>query len=89
MSAWYVLNAIGFYQVCPGDPTYTVGRPIVDNATIHIPGGIFEIVVHNNSISNKYVEKLVLNGVELEQPFFSHKTLMNGGKLEFYMSSEH
>jgi len=89
MSAWYVLNAIGFYQVCPGDPTYTIGRPIVDNAKIRVPGGIFEIVVHDNSKENKYIEKIVLNGVELTKPFFSHNELMNGGELEFFMTSSH
>lgn len=88
MSAWYVLNAIGFYQVCPGDPTYTIGRPIVDNAKIRVPGGVFEIEVHNNSRANKFVEKVVLNGSELAEPFFSHDDLMKGGKLEFYMCEE-
>jgi len=88
MSAWYVLNAIGFYQVCPGDPTYTIGRPIVDNAKIKVPGGVFEIVVHNNSKENKFIEKLVLNDTQLEAPFFSHNDLMKGGKLEFFMSDK-
>ena len=89
MSAWYVLNAIGFYQVCPGDPTYTIGRPIVDKARIQVPGGIFEIVVHNNSRSNKFIDKVLLNGTELSEPFFSHKELMQGGKLEFFMRATH
>ncbi|WP_430971717.1 GH92 family glycosyl hydrolase [Sunxiuqinia rutila] len=88
MSAWYVLNAIGFYQVCPGDPTYTIGRPIVDQAKIHVPGGVFEIVAHHNSRENKYIEKLVLNGKELDKPFFTHDELMKGGKLEFFMTSK-
>ena len=89
MSAWYVLNAIGFYQVCPGDPTYTIGRPIVDHANIRVPGGIFEIIVHNNSRENKYIEKVTLNDTELTKPFFSHDKLMKGGKLEFFMSNGH
>ncbi|MCY1720719.1 GH92 family glycosyl hydrolase [Prolixibacteraceae bacterium Z1-6] len=89
MSAWYVLSAIGFYQVCPGDPTYTIGRPLVDTAKIQVPGGVFEIVAHNNSRDNKFVEKVVLNGTALEEPFFSHSDLMKGGKLEFFMSAVH
>ncbi len=89
MSAWYVLNAIGFYQVCPGDPTYTIGRPIVDSAKIKVPGGVFQIVVHNNSKENKFIEKTVLNGTQLQKPFFAHSDLMKGGKLEFFMSAKH
>lgn len=87
MSAWYVLSAIGFYQVCPGDPTYTVGRPIVNKATLTVPGGKFEIMVHDNSLENKYVSKILLNGNELVKPFFSHRDLMKGGKLEFFMTN--
>lgn len=26
MSAWYILNSMGFYQVCPGKPVYSIGR---------------------------------------------------------------
>jgi predicted alpha-1,2-mannosidase len=89
MSAWYVLNTLGFYQVCPGDPTYTIGRPLVDKAQIRVPGGTFKIVAHNNSKENKFVEKLILNGQELSEPFFSHDDLMKGGKLEFFMSETH
>ena len=39
MSAWYVMSAMGFYQVCPGIPLYTIGRPIVDKASIQVAGG--------------------------------------------------
>ena len=88
MSAWYVLSALGFYQVCPGDPTYTIGRPIIDKATISFPGGKFDIIAHNNSSENKYVQRTILNGRELEKPFFSHDELMKGGRLEFFMTNE-
>ncbi len=87
MSAWYVLSALGFYQVCPGDPTYTTGRPMVDRAMITVAGGQFEIVAHNNSAENKYVKEMRLNGQKLEEPFFSHADVMKGGKLEFFMTN--
>jgi predicted alpha-1,2-mannosidase len=34
MSAWYVLNALGIYQMAPGNPEFMVGRPIIDHAKI-------------------------------------------------------
>lgn len=86
MSAWYVMSALGFYQVCPGDPTYTTGRPMIDRAVITVPGGQFEIIAHNNSAENKYVKEIRLNGQKLDQPFFSHTDVMKGGKLEFFMT---
>lgn len=89
MSAWYVMSAMGFYQVCPGIPVYTVGRPMVDKATIRVAGGTFEIVVTNNSPENKYVKSIKLNGQELATPFFSHADLVKGGKMEIEMSATH
>ncbi len=88
MSAWYVMSALGFYQVCPGDATYTTGRPMVDKATINLPQGKLEIIAHNNSPKNLYVEKVVLNGKVLNRPFFTHEQLLAGGQLEFYMTSQ-
>ena len=37
MSAWYILNSMGFYQVCPGKPVYSIGRPLFDEVVIHLP----------------------------------------------------
>ncbi|WP_430811997.1 MULTISPECIES: GH92 family glycosyl hydrolase [unclassified Carboxylicivirga] len=88
MSAWYVMSALGFYQVCPGDPTYTTGRPMVDKATIRVGEGQLQIIAHNNSAENMYVEKILLNGRQLEKPFFTHEQLMDGGTLEFFMSNK-
>lgn len=89
MSAWYVMSALGFYQVAPGIPVYTLGRPMVDKALIHVKGGIFEILVKDNSAANKYIKEVKLNGKILDTPFISHEEIMKGGKLEFVMSSTH
>ena len=89
MSAWFVLNSMGFYQVCPGKPLYSIGRPLFDKATIHLKGGkTFTIVTHNNSRENKYVQKMVLNGKELNAPFFAHQDMIDGGTLELTMGGE-
>ena len=57
MSAWYVMNAIGLYQMTPGNNTFYVGRPIVDRAVLSIEDGFFTINVKNNSKENKYVKR--------------------------------
>ena len=56
MSAWYVMNAIGLYQMTPGDNTFYIGRPIVDHATLSLDKGSFTIKVLNHSEENKYVQ---------------------------------
>lgn len=89
MSAWYVLSALGFYQVCPGIPMYAIGRPMVDKATIPVAGGNFEIIVKNNSPENKYVKEAKLNGKVLDTLFFPHADLVKGGTLEIEMTAVH
>ena len=89
MSAWYILSAMGFYQVCPGIPTYTIGRPIVDKAVMKLKDGkTFTVVVTNNSKENKYVQKMTLNGKALEKPFFEHSDIVAGGTLEIEMGPQ-
>lgn len=89
MSAWYILNAMGFYQVCPGEPVYSIGRPLFEEVIIHLPGQKdFVIRTKNNSKENKYVQSILLNGKPLEQPFFTHSDLTAGGVMEISMGAE-
>ena len=83
------MNAMGFYQVCPGKPVYSIGRPLFNEATIHLNAGkTFKIVAHNNSRDNMYVQSMVLNGKELQTPFFTHQDIVDGGVLELTMGDK-
>ncbi|WP_445735907.1 GH92 family glycosyl hydrolase [Mariniflexile sp.] len=86
MSAWYVLNAIGLYQMTPGDNQYYIGRPMIDSAEIKLKNGSFKIEVMNNSAKNKYVEKVLLNGKKLEANKIEYNDIKAGSVLEIYMS---
>lgn len=87
MSAWYILNSMGFYQVCPGKPVYSIGRPLFEEVTINLPDRkTFVIRTHNNSKTNKYIESVLLNGKPLDVPFFTHDDLVRGGMMEITMS---
>lgn len=87
MSAWYILNSLGFYQVCPGKPVYSIGRPWFREATINLPGGKkIAIKVNNYSKENKYVTSVGLNGKELKEPFFTHADIASGATFEYTMS---
>ena len=88
MSAWYVLNAMGFYSFSPGDPRYSIGRPIFDEVQISLPEGeVFTIKTNNNSSNNKYVQSVYMNGKKLVEPFFTHQQILDGGVLEFEMTN--
>ncbi len=89
MSAWYILNAMGFYQVCPGKPVYSIGRPLFDKVTINLPKAkTFTIITKNNSKDNKYIESAMLNGQELNIPFLEHKDIAAGGTLEITLTNQ-
>lgn len=90
MSAWYILNAMGFYQVCPGKPVYSIGRPFFDKVTINLPedNKTFTILTKNNSKDNKYIQSATLNGKELDVPFIEHKDIAAGGTLEITLTNQ-
>lgn len=89
MSAWYILNAMGFYQTAPGRPVYSIGRPMFDKVTIQLEENRqFTILTHNNSRRNKYISTVKLNGTLLDSPYFTHVQLMQGGVLEITMTDE-
>ena len=78
---------MGFYQVCPGKPVYSIGRPAFDKAVINLPEGkTFSIVVKNNGKKNKYIESVLLNGKALNIPFFNHQDIANGGTMKIKMT---
>ncbi|WP_420601920.1 GH92 family glycosyl hydrolase [Flagellimonas sp.] len=89
MSAWYILNAMGFYQVTPGKPEYVIGRPLFDKVEIPLGSGkVFSIITHNNSSENKYVQSAQLNGKELDGLFFTHDDIKNGSTLAITMGNQ-
>ena len=87
LSAFVVFSMLGFYPVTPGVPAYDVGSPIFDKATIHLKNGKdFVIMASHNSHENKYVQSIRLNGAPLNQIWFRHADMVNGGTLELTMS---
>lgn len=88
MSSWYIMSAMGFYQVSPGNPTYTIGRPLFDEITIPVEGGEFKIVADNNSPHNKYVKSVTINGNLITDFTFDHSEIKAGGTLHFVMTGD-
>jgi predicted alpha-1,2-mannosidase len=89
MSAWYLLNAMGMYPVCPGDPNYSIGRPFFKKIDISLRDGkTFTIEAPELSMENCYVQKVSLNGTKLTEPFIHHQDIEKGGLLSFAMGPE-
>ena len=89
MSAWYIMSAMGFYPVCPGEPTYTFGSPIFDKVTINLENGKkFTVQAENVSKDNKYIQSVSLNGEVYSRSWFEHKEILNGSTLVFKMGDK-
>ena len=88
MSAWYILSALGFYEIEPASARYWFGSPIFDKAEIKVAGGTFNITVNNNSESNKYIQNVTLNGQPLGRGYIEHKEIAAGGDLVIEMGNQ-
>jgi predicted alpha-1,2-mannosidase len=88
MSAWYVLSALGFYPVCPGDTAYLIGSPLFDKATLALAGNkTFTIIAKNNGTQHPYIHQATLNGEAFDKTFLTHAQLTAGGEITFDMVS--
>ena len=89
MSAWYLFSTMGFYPVCPGDPSYIIGSPRFEEMSLQLPNGkTFTIKAKNNSNSNMYIQSATLNGKDFSTSWISHQDIANGGTIEFVMGPE-
>ncbi len=89
MSAWYIFSTIGFYPFAPASGEYQLGSPAVDKAVIQLENGnSFTIEAKNQSDKNVYVQKAILNGVELKRLYLTQEDIMKGGTLQFVMGAK-
>jgi len=89
MSAWYLLNAMGFYPVCPGDPRYSIGRPAFEKIDVKLrEDKTFTIQAIDLSEDNCYVQEVWLNDKKLTEPYIYHKDIENGGILKYRMGPD-
>jgi len=79
MSAWYVLSALGLYQVNPGSPYYTLTTPQVLSATIHLENGkLFSIQRERGEIKSIW-----FNDIPITDLYIPYEEIMHGGTLKF------
>lgn len=86
MSAWYILSALGIFQVDPSGGDFVFGSPIFNKATISLPEGKkLSLEAKNNSDTNRYIQKITVNGEEWKKNAIDYQTIMAGVKIVFEM----
>ena len=88
MSAWYILSALGLYQVDPAAGEFQFGSPLVHKAVLNVGGEkTFTVIAHNNSLENIYIQEAKLNGNVLSGTSITYDDIKAGGILEFTMGA--
>ncbi len=90
------LMALGLFNIQGNEaelPCYEITSPVFDSITISLnkkyyAGNEFVIRTYNNSKENCYIQKAMLNGVELNTFWFTHNEFAKGGKLEIWLGKE-
>lgn len=86
MSAWYIFSAMGFYPVNPASGEYSLGTPLFDKCTIHLPSGKEFLITASRRHPGDYAVKSVsLNGEKHRATSISYDDITSGGHLHFNM----
>lgn len=95
MSAWYVMSALGFYPVTPGNGKYLLGSPQFPLSEIHLENGkSFVINAPQASQKNPYIRQIQLSTsnamrpVNWNKPFLFHDDIASGGLISFFMDAK-
>ena len=89
MSAWYLLSAMGFYQVNPSDGVFAFGSPRFAKMEVKVRGNkLFTVEAQNNSKENIYIQKVYLNGKSYDKSYITYDDILNGGTLKFVMGKK-
>lgn len=79
MSAWYVMSALGLYQVEPCGGVYQLSKPLVSEATF--PVSEDKVFTIRRKGKGSVVGKWKLNGKTLKRSYITHEEIMRGGVL--------
>lgn len=93
LSAWYVLSALGFAQVCMGENKYFINTPLFKNAKITLNkkyhscsvGTEFSVECDKNPLDYPYIKEIYLNGEKLDRYFVTYEEITRGGTLKFIL----
>ncbi len=93
MSSWYIMSAIGLFQMeggCSENPFYELGSPRFPRITVHLDqqfnrGKTFIIEANNASKNAKYIHSVKLNGQPINSFRIPQSEVFKGGKMVLEM----
>lgn len=85
MSSWYVLAALGLYDIAPTSLQWLVIPPQFDRMTVRFEDGR---TFTTSRVGEGAVERVTWNGKPLERSYLRHDEVISGGELVFYLGDE-
>ena len=96
LSAWYVLSALGFAQVCPADDRYYINTPLFKECSVRLDKAYhtcsaddkLTVVCDKDTLKYPYIKECKFNGKKVTDCYLTYNEITAGGKLEFTLSAE-
>ena len=94
LSAWYVLSAIGFAQLCPAKPYYFINTPLFRKASVKLNGqyhscstaDTFTVICDKDPLTHPYIKEAHLNGRKIENAYLTYEEITAGGTFTLTLS---
>lgn len=88
MASWFLLSAIGLYQLVPASTEYSIGSPLYREVALRLDNGrVLTVSAPGNSAGTPYVHAVRLNGTALSALKVDYNQLRQGGLLSFKMGA--
>lgn len=96
LSAWYVLSALGFAQLCMGYDAYFINTPLYKSSKIKLDkvyhtcevSDTFAIECDKDPLDYPYINSISLNGNEITRPYLTYSEITAGGIMSIKLSKE-
>lgn len=93
LSAWYVLSAVGFAQICMCDDKFYINTPLVRKAVLKLNkkyhdcavSDTLTVICDKNPLEHDFIDAVIFNGCVLERNFLTYGELVSGGIIEFIL----
>ena len=85
MSSWLVFSMMGIYPIAPGEPKYTITKPLFDKITIQLDSKYYKnskLIIEKDANDNGQIHQILLNGKNHNSYFIVHQELVNGNTLK-------
>jgi predicted alpha-1,2-mannosidase len=87
MSAWYVMSALGIYNIAPGQQQYLIGLPQFAKAVVNLENGKRFTILNSGAVVNRdniYLQGINLNEKAYNKLYINHSGIENGGEFEVF-----